>query len=135
MKKFKFLLIATLASLFISGCATAIDTTQIPRAINQPSAIEVQQPTSNTTAPIFNQGAVTQPTYAPSTSTSTAPINTVPIAPTTTYKNVDGNTVTSPYYAPTAPAGASARCNDGTYSFSQHRSGTCSHHGGVAEWL
>lgn len=26
-------------------------------------------------------------------------------------------------------------CRDGTYSFSQHRAGTCSHHGGVARWL
>src|SRR5947207_10880315 len=34
-----------------------------------------------------------------------------------------------------APAGATAHCNDGTYSYSQHRSGTCSHHGGVAQWL
>lgn len=33
------------------------------------------------------------------------------------------------------PAGATAQCNDGTYSFSQHRSGTCSHHGGVKRWL
>jgi len=32
------------------------------------------------------------------------------------------------------PVGATARCRDGTYSFSQTRSGTCSHHGGVAEW-
>ncbi|BCK72615.1 hypothetical protein Srufu_065680 [Streptomyces libani subsp. rufus] len=34
-----------------------------------------------------------------------------------------------------APAGASARCNDGTYSYSAHRRGTCSHHHGVAVWL
>lgn len=33
------------------------------------------------------------------------------------------------------PAGATAQCNDGTYSYSQHRSGTCSHHGGVKRWL
>jgi Protein of unknown function (DUF3761) len=33
------------------------------------------------------------------------------------------------------PVGATARCVDGTYSYSQHRSGTCSHHGGVVEWL
>jgi hypothetical protein len=33
------------------------------------------------------------------------------------------------------PPGATARCRDGTYSYSAHRSGTCSHHGGVAEWL
>jgi hypothetical protein len=34
-----------------------------------------------------------------------------------------------------APAGASAICRDGTYSYSQNRRGTCSHHGGVAQWL
>jgi len=33
------------------------------------------------------------------------------------------------------PAGASAKCRDGTYSFSEHHRGTCSHHGGVASWL
>jgi hypothetical protein len=35
----------------------------------------------------------------------------------------------------TDPTGATAKCKDGTYSKSQHRSGTCSSHGGVAEWL
>ncbi|WP_083528068.1 DUF3761 domain-containing protein [Curtobacterium ammoniigenes] len=34
-----------------------------------------------------------------------------------------------------APSGATAKCNDGTYSFSQSRRGTCSSHGGVAAWL
>jgi hypothetical protein len=29
---------------------------------------------------------------------------------------------------------ASALCNDGTYSYSQHCSGTCSHHDGVDTW-
>lgn len=33
------------------------------------------------------------------------------------------------------PAGATARCRDGTYSSSGQRSGTCAHHGGVAAWL
>jgi len=27
-----------------------------------------------------------------------------------------------------------AICRDGAYSYSRHRSGTCSHHGGVAQW-
>jgi Protein of unknown function (DUF3761) len=52
-----------------------------------------------------------------------------------TYENSSGNLVCRPEHSPTAPAGATARCEDGTYSFSEHRSGTCSHHGGVAEWL
>jgi hypothetical protein len=30
---------------------------------------------------------------------------------------------------------ATAVCADGTYSYSANRRGTCSHHGGVAQWL
>ncbi|ASL44424.1 hypothetical protein bAD24_I13130 [Burkholderia sp. AD24] len=54
-----------------------------------------------------------------------------------TYTNRDGNTVHAPARSLSgkAPEGASARCRDGTYSFSRHRSGTCSRHGGVADWL
>jgi Protein of unknown function (DUF3761) len=32
------------------------------------------------------------------------------------------------------PAGATAKCADGAYSFSRHRGGTCSSHGGVAQF-
>ena len=52
-----------------------------------------------------------------------------------TYVNSAGNVVCSPYNSPLAPDGATAQCSDGTYSFSQSHSGTCSHHGGVASWL
>jgi hypothetical protein len=34
-----------------------------------------------------------------------------------------------------APTGSTAKCKDGTYSFSKTRSGTCSRHGGVLQWL
>jgi hypothetical protein len=37
--------------------------------------------------------------------------------------------------AAAAPSGATALCRDGTYSYSKHHSGTCSHHGGVKRWL
>ena len=40
----------------------------------------------------------------------------------------------TPTPAPTPPPGTTAQCSDGTPSFSQHRSGTCSHHGGVKQW-
>ena len=51
------------------------------------------------------------------------------------YTNNDGHRVHSPAYSTGGvPSGATAVCSDGTYSFSQHRSGTCSHHGGVANW-
>lgn len=46
-------------------------------------------------------------------------------APTTTPRH--GNTP-----ATTAPT---AKCRDGSASYSAHHSGACSHHGGVAQWL
>jgi hypothetical protein len=54
-----------------------------------------------------------------------------------TYQNRDGETVHSPAHTRSGevPQGASARCRDGTYSFSRHHSGTCSRHGGVDQWL
>lgn len=48
------------------------------------------------------------------------------------YINVDNEYIPSPSLN---PQGASAQCRDGSYSYSTHRQGTCSHHGGVAEWL
>lgn len=62
-----------------------------------------------------------------------------PAAPTNctngTYVDSAGATVCRPEVSSSAPAGATAKCSDGTYSFSQSRRGTCSSHGGVAEWL
>lgn len=51
------------------------------------------------------------------------------------YTNSAGERVQSPTYYNAAPAGATALCRDGTYSFSRSRRGTCSHHGGVKIWL
>ena len=53
------------------------------------------------------------------------------------YTNRDGQVIHSPTRSRSGgvPSGASAQCRDGTYSFSTHRRGTCSHHGGVAAWL
>lgn len=51
------------------------------------------------------------------------------------YTDSAGQRVQSPTKASAAPAGASAQCRDGSYSFSQSRRGTCSHHGGVDRWM
>jgi hypothetical protein len=50
------------------------------------------------------------------------------------YRNRDGYSVHSPSatHNGAPPLGATTMCSDGTWSFSQHRSGTCSHHGGIA---
>jgi hypothetical protein len=53
------------------------------------------------------------------------------------YRNSDGVCVHRPVktQGSAVPQGATAQCRDGSYSFSQHRRGTCSHHGGVVKWL
>ncbi|MGN6373955.1 MAG: DUF3761 domain-containing protein [Sphingomonas sp.] len=46
-----------------------------------------------------------------------------------------GNAMHRPAGHARLPAGATAKCRDGTLSFSQAHRGTCSHHGGVQAWL
>ncbi len=70
---------------------------------------------------------------ASNTSTPTVSSSSRP-ASGRSYVNVDGVRVPSPVFSKTRPAGATARCRDGSHSFSLNRRGTCSHHGGVAEW-
>jgi hypothetical protein len=53
--------------------------------------------------------------------------------PNGSYVNSYGNTVCRP--SSSNAGGATAVCKDGTYSYSQSRRGTCSGHGGVAQWL
>jgi hypothetical protein len=60
-------------------------------------------------------------------STAAATLSPTPVAAATAAP------VQAPYPAATA-AGATAVCADGTWSYSQSRSGTCSHHGGVHWW-
>ncbi|MFF0145269.1 DUF3761 domain-containing protein [Amycolatopsis sulphurea] len=48
------------------------------------------------------------------------------------YRNSSGICVHRPS---SNSSGATALCKDGSYSYSQHRSGTCSGHGGVRTWL
>lgn len=66
-----------------------------------------------------------------SVGTYVAPVVTAPSCSNGSYVNSSGNTVCSPSYS---PSGATAKCRDGTYSYSQHHSGTCSYHGGVSTW-
>lgn len=80
-------------------------------------------------------GCVVIGTYA-----KAAPASVTGTAPTIGrgfYTNRQGEAVRRPKrtLSSQAPPGASAQCRDGSYSFSAHRRGTCSHHGGVARWL
>lgn len=86
-------------------------------------------------APVKTPAATT--TSSDTTSTTNTGVNDTNLSNNNTYMNTNGTTVHSPADTTdgTVPAGATAQCVDGTYSFSQTHSGTCSHHGGVASWL
>ena len=122
MKKFLSFFVAS--CLFLTGC----------------SAVSVSFDTSPSVSPSSTSGVST--VAPPDSQSSSADSFTqkevekeYPSSNVDYYTNVDGNEVQSPTYYPSQPEGASARCGDGSYSFSQHRQGTCSHHGGVDEWL
>jgi hypothetical protein len=53
------------------------------------------------------------------------------------YINSRGQWIPSPTWTSDGlpPQGATAHCSDGSFSFSQSARGTCSWHGGVADWL
>ncbi|MGH8158501.1 MAG: DUF3761 domain-containing protein [Rhodanobacter sp.] len=79
---------------------------------------------------------------APSQPTQQATQQTLPahddrLIESGSYVNRAGNEVHRPAHTVSgaAPDGATAQCRDGSYSFSQSRRGTCSHHGGVSRWL
>jgi hypothetical protein len=79
---------------------------------------------------------------AASSSTSASSPSTAPRSPpaggspSDYYTNSRGRRVHRPMFSENGPPeGATAQCADGTYSFSQSRRGTCSHHGGVSRWL
>lgn len=70
------------------------------------------------------------------------PVSAPSLLPTITPVPVPSSLPSSWYSDPALPTpsaipeiGPSARCRDGTLSYSQHRQGTCSHHGGVLTWL
>jgi len=110
--------ITTIAVIGIVGFAAASPSTPSTPA----AAIQATTQQVNTSV----QPVASQPTVATSTTLSN----------NSYYTNVDGNSVHSPAYSSNGiPDGATAQCGDGTYSFSQHHSGTCSHHGGVSQWL
>jgi hypothetical protein len=86
--------------------------------------------TTATTTPATAAPAKTSPAPASSTPTKTTAASPSPTTTTTTSSgSVAGKSET------TDPTGAIAKCKDGLYSHSKTHTGTCSRHGGVAQWL
>ena len=106
-----------------AGVAPTVQTANVVRQVAQPATV---QPEVQSMAPA--------PVVQPAVQSQAQPQQN-DLSNDNYYTNSDGNTVHSPAYSNTIPVGATAQCRDKTYSFSQHRSGTCSGHGGVATWL
>lgn len=130
------------AVLLFIGIGTIGNHTNTKQITTDPSpapTAQSQTPATTQPAPPATPTATTPPPAAASTPATTPNTGTADtnLSNNNTYTNVDGATVHSPAASTdgSIPAGATAQCSDGTYSFSQHRSGTCSHHGGVATWL
>ena len=106
---------------------SAPSTTDTPTATSEAPVATTVPTQAQAVAP---KTTVAKPKAAPKTTTQAAPQPAECGADY--YRNSDGNCVHRPS---DNPSGATALCKDGTYSYSQHRSGTCSGHGGVRTWL
>ena len=112
------------------GTPTTTTTYRLPTTTSRaPTTTTTHRPSTTTSY----RAPTTTTANEPPTSTTTAPY----LSDDDYYTNVDGNQVHSPAFSSdgAAPSGATAQCRDGSYSFSQHRSGTCSGHEGVSRWL
>jgi len=107
-------LAAAISALVLSGCG---------------SADQASPPTTGANPAVLTATATTVPTASPTPAPTplTAQPPAAPAAVQPALANAD------PYPAATA-AGASAVCADRSWSYSKHRSGTCSSHGGVHWW-
>lgn len=148
---------ALVAGVLVAGCGAA-PTGSAPSAVTSeysppPTTYSVPETSATPTTPATSAAApvMTAPAAPPTTAakpktvpkTQTAPRATAPKEPPApdpapadcgpgTYRNSSGNCVPRP---DSNSSGATALCKDGSYSHSQHRSGTCSGHGGVRQWL
>ncbi|WP_086010799.1 DUF3761 domain-containing protein [Sciscionella marina] len=113
-------------TLTLAGCDTTESTPLPSTSSSAPSSV----PELTSTAPTPEPTTPAPVTPVPTTVQRT-PAAATPPKPRTHPRPADH----APLLTPVAPGGATARCADGTYSHSAHRRGTCSHHGGVAEWL
>lgn len=118
----------------IAAPATVITTTTTPPPMTYPVPAAPVTSTTTPTSTTTSSPTSVQPLVPAAPSPVAAPPKKAVTAECGTdyYRNVDGNCVHRPGGD---PAGASAKCKDGSYSYSQNRRGTCSGHGGVATWL
>lgn len=106
----------------VAGALGLVDNGGERNGVVAPTPTTTVHPTPQVTV------TVTEPTTPP----APAPLMSSPVpAPSQTFVPPPATSIE----AASPPAGASAVCRDGTYSFSRHRSGACSNHDGVQRWV
>ena len=103
--------------------------------VTSPRPTPSPSPSSTPVPAVGGDGtSVATPVSTPTTPPTPAPTPVPTALPTA--QPTTAPTVAPPPAQTTDPlAGVTAICVDGSYSYSAHRSGTCSHHGGVAQWI
>lgn len=77
---------------------------------------------------------ITFPKASSQMTTPQTPSSTLTSCPSSDcYVNSAGQSFAGPVQSDTPPAGTTVECRDGTYSSSQSRRGTCSHHEGIVK--
>lgn len=123
------------------GSTIGIAIENIPTATPTATATSTATPTITFTP--TNTATIT-PTFTATLTPTITNTPTITLTPTRTTRPTDTRMPTTTTGViigggssgdTTIPEGVTAICKDGTYSYSQHRSGTCSGHGGVAQWI
>jgi Protein of unknown function (DUF3761) len=130
---------AALTLTGITGCGPQPGTAQPTAQVTTTTSSEVPSspaPTSIVATPEPTMIATPAPTPVLTPAPTPVPTRVPTPVPVPPGSGAGGNAAPGPSdpYAQAKAEGASAVCADGTDSFSQHRSGTCSHHGGVHWW-
>lgn len=130
--------IIAIGVLSAMGSLDSSTQTQPLETVSVPTVVETQGRLSNKEIPpVIVPAAEQKEIETPSSPANNQKSSSGGLSNDNYYTNVDGDTIHSPAKSIDGgvPSGASARCRDGTYSFSANRRGTCSHHGGVATWF
>ena len=147
-------ILAILITVFIIGSANAAPTKATTEVVSAPAANLIQdtgniKPTIkpprksriNANEAVISESSAVKATASPQKpSSSVLSPETIPAIPqpVTVQPKVSASSVprqVAPSVSGNAPSGATARCQDGTYSYSQQHSGACSRHKGVDRWL
>lgn len=96
-----------------------------------PGKVQTTAPAGYDCTKFYNRMRSVCRAQTPTTTTTTVAPPSRPMARPAPNRSTHSGSVNT---AAGGPDGATAKCRDGSLSHSAHRSGTCSRHGGVAQW-